>query len=154
MKQPILMEREGCIIFSSCIQHTAQECFRLICYLSAVSEEAQVPLHHTQLPVVVLQASGEDSRAQGSEGTDRVRSLPSVTPLKPPDRKRRPPQFVMASDTERFTGSPIAETEGKEIKMVRLHVVSYDFTTSESAENSKTTTWLYPGVTVNLVQRH
>lgn len=81
-----------------------------MCYLSAVSEEAQVPLHQTQLPVVVLQASGEGSRAQGSEGTDRVRSLPSVTPLKPPDRKRRPPQLVMARDTERFTGSPTAET--------------------------------------------
>lgn len=84
-----------------------------MCYLSAVSEEAQVPLHQTQLPVVVLQASGVGSRAQGSEGTDRVRSLPSVTPLKPPDRKRRPPQLVMARDTERFTGSPTAETEGK-----------------------------------------
>lgn len=31
---------------------------------------------------------------------------------------------------------------------------SYDSTTSESAENCKTTTWLYPGVTVDLVQRH
>lgn len=91
-----------------------------MCYLSALSEEAQLPLHHTQLPVVVLQASGEDSRAQGSEGTDRVRILPSVTPLKPPDRKRRPFQLVMARDTERFTGSPTAEPEVKEIKVVRL----------------------------------
>lgn len=89
-----------------------------MCYLSAVSEEAQVPLHHMQLPVVVLQASGVGSRAQGSEGTARVRSLPSVTPLKPPDRKRRPPQVVMARDTERFTGSPTAESEEKRWKVV------------------------------------
>lgn len=79
------------------------------CYLSALSEEAQVPLHHMQLPVVLLQASGVESRAQGSDGTDRVRTLPRVTPLKPPDRKRRPSQLVMARDTERFTTSPIAE---------------------------------------------
>lgn len=87
-------------------------------YLSALSEEAQVPLHHMQLPVVVLQASGEDSRAQGSEGTDRVMSLPSVTPLKPPDRKSWPSQLVIASETERFTGSPTAEAEGEESKMI------------------------------------
>lgn len=80
-------------------------------YLSAVSEEAQVPLHQMQLPVVVLQASGVGSSAQGSEGTVRVRSRPNVTPLKPPDRKRRPAQLVMARDTERLTGSPIAESE-------------------------------------------
>lgn len=66
-----------------------------------------------QLPVVLLQASGVGSRPQGSEGTVRVRSLPRVTPLKPPDRKRRPAQLVMARDTERFTGSPVAETEKK-----------------------------------------
>lgn len=90
------------------------------CYLSAVSEEAQIPLHQTQLPVVVLQASGVGSRAQGSEGKERVRSLPSVTPLKPPDRKTRPAQLVMARDTEQFTGSPTAETEGKKWKVVRL----------------------------------
>lgn len=79
------------------------------CYLSALSEEAHVPLHHMQLPVVLLQASGVESRAQGSDGTDRVRTLPSVTPLKPPDRKRRPSQLVIARDTERFTASPMAE---------------------------------------------
>lgn len=92
------------------------ELYQLTGYLSALSEEAQVPLHHMQLPVVVLQASGVENRAQGSDGTDRVRSLPSVTPLKPPDRKRRPSQLVMARDTERFTGSPIAEAECKEIR--------------------------------------
>lgn len=90
-----------------------------MCYLSAVSEAAQVPLHQTQLPVVVLQASGVGSSAQGSEGTDRVRSLPSVTPLKPPDRKRRPLKLVMARDTEQFTGSPTTETEGKK-KVIRF----------------------------------
>lgn len=79
-------------------------------YLSALSDEAQVPLHHMQLPVVLLQASGVESRAHGSDGTDRVRTLPRVTPLKPPDRNRRPSQLVMARDTERFTGSPIAES--------------------------------------------
>lgn len=68
-----------------------------------------MPLHHMQLPVVLLQASGVESRAQGSDGTDRVRTLPRVTPLKPPDMKRRPSQLVMARDTERFTASPIAE---------------------------------------------
>lgn len=83
-------------------------------YLSAVSEEAQVPLHQMQLPVVVLQASGVGSTAQGSEGTVSVRSLPSVTPLKPPDRKRRPSQLVMARETDRLTGSPTAETEREE----------------------------------------
>lgn len=62
-----------------------------------------------QLPVVLLQASGVESRAQGSDGTDRVRTLPRVTPLNPPDRKRRPSQLAMARDTERFTASPIAE---------------------------------------------
>lgn len=67
-----------------------------------------------QLPVVVLQASGVGSTAQGSEGTVSVRNLPSVTPLKPPDRKRRPSQFVMARETDRLTGSPTAETEKKE----------------------------------------
>lgn len=81
-----------------------------------MSEEAQVPLHQIQLPVVVLQASGVGRRAQGSEGTDRVRSLPRVTPLNPPDRKRRLPQLVMARDTEPFTGSPTAETKRKEMK--------------------------------------
>lgn len=55
-------------------------------HLSAASEEAQLPRHQTQLPVVTLQASGVGSSAQGSAGTDRVRSRPSVTPLKPPDR--------------------------------------------------------------------
>lgn len=69
-----------------------------------------------QLPVVVLQASGVGRRAQGSEGTDRVRSLPRVTPLKPPDRKRRPPQLVMARDTEPLTGSPTADTKKKKKK--------------------------------------
>lgn len=59
----------------------------------------------------------------------------------------------MARDTERFTGSPTAETEGKEIKSDSV-VASYNFTTFEFADNFKTTTWLYPGVTVNLVQRH
>lgn len=62
----------------------------------------------------MLQASGEDTKAQGSEGTDKVTSLPSVTPLKPPDRKSWPSQLVIASDTERFIGSPTAETEEKE----------------------------------------
>lgn len=78
--------------------------------LSAVSDEAQAPLHQMQLPVVVLQVSGVGSSAQGSEGTVRVMSRPNVTPLKPPDRKSRPPQLVMARDTERFTGSPTTET--------------------------------------------
>lgn len=117
MKQPILRERDGYIKYSYCISIGvnigANKKIQPIDYLSAVSEEAQVPLHQRQLPVVVLQASGVCIRAQGSEGTDRVRSLPSVTPLKPPDKKRRPSQLVMARDTDRLTGSPTAETKRK-----------------------------------------
>lgn len=64
-----------------------------------------------QLLVVELQASCVGSKAQGSEGTDRVTSLPRVTPLKPPDMKRWPSHSVMANNTERFTGFPMAETE-------------------------------------------
>lgn len=105
-----------------------------------------------QLPVVVLQASGEDSKAQGSEGTDRVRSLPSVTPLKPPDRKSWRSQLVIASDTERFTGSPTAEAEGKESEMI--WVWTRKALTSEWADIVKAATWVDPCVTVNLVQRH
>lgn len=78
--------------------------------LSAVSEAVQVPLHQTQLPVVVLQASGVGSKAQGSEGRVRVRRRPRVTPLNPPERNSRPPQPTMARDTERLTGSPTAES--------------------------------------------
>lgn len=118
MKQPILWER-GRLLDKYTQKKRKRRSSLRERYLSAASEEAQVPLHHTQLPVVVLQASGEDSKAQGSEGTDRVMSLPSVTPLKPPDRKSRPSQLVIASDTERFTGSPTAEAEGKEIETMR-----------------------------------
>lgn len=75
-----------------------------------MSDEAQVPRHHTQLPVLLLQASGVGKRMQGSVGRERVKSLPRVTPLKPPDRNRRPPQPVIAKETERFTGSPTEDT--------------------------------------------
>lgn len=117
MKQPILIQGALRNIIRPARAHTNYlmqsmcvfEQFQLAPHLSALSEEAQMPLHHMQLPVVLLQASGVESRAQGSDGTDRVRTLPRVTPLKPPDRKRRPSQLVMARDTERFTGSPIAE---------------------------------------------
>lgn len=105
-----------------------------------------------QLPVVVLQASGEDSKAQGSAGTDRVMSLPSVTPLKPPDRKSWPSQLVIASDTERFTGSPTAEAEGTESEM--LWVGTRKGWTSEWADIVGAATWMDPCVTVDLVQRH
>lgn len=83
----------------------------LLCYRSALSEDAQAPRHQTQLPVVVLQVSGVAITAQGSAGTVRFRSRPKVTPLKPPDKKRLPPQLVMARDTERLTESPMAESE-------------------------------------------
>ena len=69
-----------------------------------------MPLHHTQLPVVVLQDSGVDRRLQGSAGTVRVSRRPSVTPLKPPDRNSRPPRLVMARDTDWLTGSPTPGT--------------------------------------------
>lgn len=105
-----------------------------------------------QLPVVVLQASGEDSKAHGSAGTDRVRSLPSVTPLKPPDRKSWPSQLVIASDTERLTGSPTAEAGGKESGMI--WVWTRKGSTSEWADIVQAATWMDPCVTVNLVQRH
>lgn len=69
-------------------------------YLSAVSEEVQVPLHHTQLPVLLLQASGVGKRTQGSDGTERVIKRPSITPLNPPDMNRRFPELAMAKDME------------------------------------------------------
>ena len=127
-----------------------------MCYLSAVSEEVQVSLHQMQLPVVELQASNVGSRAQGSEGTVRVRSLPSVTPLKPPVRKRCPPQVVMARDTERFTGSPMAETEEKK-NGTWLNcggLFFHELTQINPQLDICTVTWLYPSVTVDLVQRH
>lgn len=79
-----------------------------------------MPLHQTQLPVVVLQASGVGSKAQGSEGRVRVRRRPRVTPLNPPERNSRPPQPTMARETERLTGSPTAESEREEGRNVRI----------------------------------
>lgn len=117
------------------------EQFQLAPHLSALSEEAQMPLHHTQLPVVLLQASGVESRAQGSDGTDRVRTLPRVTPLKPPDRKRWPSQVVMARDTERFTGSPIAESGRFFLEKNFRWLGNARLTESESAKNYR----LIPG---------
>lgn len=86
-----------------------------------MSDDAQVPLHHTQLPVLLLQASGVGSRMQGSLGKERVKSLPSVTPLKPPDRNRRPPHPVIAKETERFTGSPTEDT--REMAQVKANTI-------------------------------
>lgn len=121
MKQPILMTKEEENEQKEIKEKkTNTDALRLISYRSAVSEDAQVPPHQMQLPVVVLQASGVDISAQGSEGTVKVRSRPKVTPLKPPDRKSRPCQLVMARDTERFTGSPTAETEKTKDRSIGL----------------------------------
>ena len=102
-----------------CTSRTCYAGIEIVCmsYLSAVSDEAHTPLHQIQLPVVELQASGVGSREQGSEGTVSVSRRPSVTPLKPPDRKRRPSQLVMARDTERLTGSPTAEADHEKINI-------------------------------------
>lgn len=103
-----------------------------------------------QLPVVVLQASGVGSKAQGSEGTDRDTSLPRVTPLKPPDIKRWPSHSVMANNTERFTGCPMAETKKKNMNRISILFLATCLGYLEEVR----VTWFYPGVTVDLVQRH
>lgn len=92
-------------------------------YLSAVSEEMQVSLHHTQLPVLLLQASDVGRRTQGSEGTEREIKRPSMTPLKPPDKNKRLPQLAMAKDVEWLTVSPTDDTavRKEQIKKKNTH---------------------------------
>lgn len=101
-------------IYSEIIQRF-QQIFKL--YLSAVSEAVQVPLHHTQLPVLLLQASGVGRRTQGSDGTERVIKRPNMTPLNPPDKYRRPPQLVMAKEMEWLTASPTEDTAVRKMQI-------------------------------------